>query len=138
MTRFVLDCSMTMAWCFEDEAQPRADAVLAHLADSGALVPALWPLEVANVLAICERRDRVTAARIDEFVGMLGNLPIRIDDQTAQQGLARTLSLARTQRITAYDAAYLELALREACPLATLDVTLSRAAEQLGIAAFLV
>lgn len=134
MTRFVLDCSMTMAWCFEDEAQPRADAVLALLADREALVPGLWPLEVANVLAVCERRNRITAARIDEFVGMLGSLPIRIDGQTGRQGLDRTLALARAEQVTAYDAAYLELALREACPLATLDATMSRTAAKLGIA----
>ena len=134
MTRFVLDCSMTMAWCFEDEAQPRADAVLALLADGEALVPGLWPLEVTNVLAVCERRNRITAARIDEFIGMLRSLPIRIDDQTARQGLDRTLALARAEPLTAYDAAYVELALREACPLATLDATLSRTAAKLGIA----
>ena len=100
-------------------------------------------LEVASIYTMpsCEQHisTGVTASTLDEFVVVvIANLPIRIDDQTAQQGLARTLSLARTQRLTAYDAAYLELALREACPLATLDVTLSRAAEQLGIAAFLV
>lgn len=133
MTRFVLDCSMTMAWCFEDEAQPRADAVLGLLADGEALVPGLWSLEVANVLAVCERRERITAARMDEFVGMLGSLPIRIDDQTARRALDRTLALARAEQLSAYDAAYLELALREACPLATLDATLSRTAAKLGI-----
>ncbi len=136
MTRFVLDCSMTMAWCFEDEAQPRADAVLASLADGEALVPGLWPLEVANVLAICQRWDRITAARIAEFVGTLGSLPIRIDDQTAAYGLNQILTLAVSERLTAYDAAYLELALREACPLASLDTAMNRAATKLGIAVF--
>ncbi len=136
MTRFVLDCSMTMAWCFEDEAHPRADAVLAALADGEAVVPNLWPLEVANVLATCERRERITAARSSQFLGMIGGLPITIDDQTARHALQQTLALARTLRLSAYDAAYLELALREACPLASLRGPLNDAAAALGIAAF--
>lgn len=136
MTRLVLDCSMTMAWCFEDEAHPRADAVLASLADGEALVPSLWPLEVANVLAICERRERITAARSAQFLGMIGNLPITVDEQTARHALDKTLALARTLRLSAYDAAYLELALRAACPLASLDAPLNEAAAALGIAVF--
>ncbi len=112
MTRFVLDCSMTMAWCFEDEAWPRADAVLAHLADGEALVPGLWPLEVANALAACERRERITTARIDELIGMLGSLPIRIDGQTARQALRASIH-ARLRKCHAQCCTH---AKRIACP----------------------
>ena len=133
MNRFVLDCSMTMAWCFEDEADPRADAVLASLATQEAVVPSLWPLEVANVLATCERRGRITSAEIAQFLQMLGNLPIIVDSETAKRAFGEVLSLARTEQLSAYDAAYLELALREGCPLSTLDGTLAASSNRLGV-----
>jgi predicted nucleic acid-binding protein len=133
MNRFVLDCSVTMAWCFEDEADPHTDAVLASLATQEAIVPNLWPLEVANVLAICERKGRITSAEIAQFLQMLGNLPIIVDSETARRAFGEVLSLARTEQLSAYDAAYLELALREGCPLATLDATLAASADKLGV-----
>ncbi len=99
-------------------------------------MPNLWPLEVANVLAMSERRGRVTSARITHFVTMLGNLPIAIDDETAKQAFGDVLMLARMHQLTAYDAAYLELALRKGCPLASLDSSLNEAAAKIGIALF--
>jgi predicted nucleic acid-binding protein len=136
MNRFVLDCSITMSWCLQDEANEVADVVLASLEVQKAVAPSHWLLEVANVLTLCERRRRVTDARIVEFLGFLGTLPIAIDDQTAKHALGDVLALARTHRLTAYGAAYLELALREGCPLASLDATLNDAASGLGIALF--
>jgi predicted nucleic acid-binding protein len=136
MSRFVLDCSITMSWCLQDEANEVADAVLASLEAQNAITPSHWPLEVANVLTLCERRRRVTDARIVEFLGFLGTLPIAIDDQTAKYALSDVLALARTHQLTAYDAAYLELALRAGCPLASLDTTLNETATGLGIALF--
>lgn len=136
MTRFVLDCSVTMAWCFEDETDPRAPSVLAALAVHEALVPGHWPLEVANVLAGAERRGRTTAARIARFMDILDRLPIIIDDQTAKKALGDVFMLARAHQLTAYDAAYLELALRTGCPLASLDASLNKTAARLGVALF--
>lgn len=136
MTRFVLDCSMTMSWCLQDETSLRADAVLVTLEAQEAVVPSHWPLEVANVLAVCERRGRVTAARIAEFLSFLGSLPIAVDDRTAENAFGEVLTLARRHRLTAYDAAYLELALRKGCPLASLDDSLNGVAAGLGIALF--
>ncbi len=136
MTRFVLDCSMTMPWCLEDEANPRSDAVLECLETQEAVVPNHWSLEVANVLTICERRKRVTAARISQFLGFLSGLPIVFDEQTSKKALGEVLTLARAWRLSAYDAAYLELAMREACPLASLDASLNEAATGLGIVLF--
>jgi predicted nucleic acid-binding protein len=133
MSRLVLDCSIAMAWCFEDEADPRADEVLARLVRDTAIVPGIWPLEVANVLAVCERKGRITVASTAQFLKMLGGLPIVIDDQGANRAFGEVLMLARTWRLSAYDAAYLELALREGCPLATLDAALQQAAAGLGI-----
>ena len=136
MSRFVLDCSMPMAWCFEDETTPRTDAVLASAEPGGAIVPSLWPLEVANALVVCERRKRVSAARVVEFSNFVSGLPIEIYEQTVETALGETIALARRWRLSAYDAAYLELALREECPLASLDGPLNEAAAGLGIALF--
>ena len=136
MSRFVLDCSVTMAWCFGDETDPRAQAVLAAMPAQEALVPGHWPLEVANVLAGAERRKRTTATQIARFIDILDRLSIVVDDQTAKKAFGEVLTLARTHQLTAYDAAYLELALRTGCPLASLDATLNEAAAGLGIALF--
>jgi predicted nucleic acid-binding protein len=136
MSRFVLDCSVAMTWCFEDEADLFADSVLAGLATDEAVVPGIWPVEVANVLAMCERWGRVNAAEIATFVNLLNSLPIRIDDQTAKNAFGEAFRLARTHRLTAYDAAYLELALRSGCPLASLDTPLNETAAGLGVALF--
>ncbi len=136
MSGFILDCSMAMAWYLEDEASPRGDAVLASLESQEAVVPSHWPLEVANVLAICERKKRLTPPRISQILNLLGGLSIAIDEQTTKRALGDVLSLARAHRLTAYDAAYLELALRTGCPLASLDAELNASATGLGIALF--
>lgn len=136
MTRFVLDCSVTMAWCFEDETDLRALKVLNSLAAHEAMVPNHWPLEVANVLAGAERRKRITAERITRFIDILSRLPIIVDDQTATKAFGDTLRLARTHQLTAYDAAYLELAMRAGCPLASLDGPLNDTAAGLGVSLF--
>jgi predicted nucleic acid-binding protein len=136
VSRFVLDCSMTMAWCFEDETTPRTDAVLATIEFGEAVVPAHWRLEVANALVVAERRKRVLPARVREFANFVSRLPIDIDDETAEKALGDTLALARKCGLTAYDAAYLELAMREGCPLASLDEPLNEAAAGLGVALY--
>jgi predicted nucleic acid-binding protein len=136
MTRFVLDCSMTMAWCFQDEGGSRPQAVFAGLETNEAIVPGIWPLEVANVLAVCERRNRLSAADVATFINMLKKYPIDLDENTAKNAFGDVLSLARAHRLTAYDAAYLELALRTGCPLASLDAELNASATGLGIAMF--
>lgn len=134
MNRFVTDSSVTMAWCFEDEASAYADAILDRLVVEEAVVPALWPLEVANVLLVGERRARLTAADSARFLALLASLPITTDDETPQRALREILSLGREQRLSAYDAAYLELAMRLGIPLATQDDRLREAANHLGVA----
>lgn len=129
----VLDCSIAMAWCFEDEATEFTDSVLDLLGEGSAKVPSIWPLEVANVLAISERKGRTNQAKITQFLQLLGDLPITVDAKTGEKAFTDVLTLARTNRITSYDAAYLELALREGLPLATLDGGLKRVAENLGV-----
>ncbi|MGQ0633931.1 MAG: type II toxin-antitoxin system VapC family toxin [Planctomycetaceae bacterium] len=131
--QFVLDCSVVFAWYFSDEADVWADSVAQSLAGAQAIVPAHWPLEVANTLLMGERRKRSTEAQATAFVGYIQNLPIEIDDSTATQAWSVTLSHARTQGLSAYDAAYIELAMRRRLPLATLDSELKRAAQALHI-----
>jgi predicted nucleic acid-binding protein len=132
----VLDASVTLAWFFPDEASSYADAVLDHLHASRAFVPALWPLEVANVLAIAEHRQRATPAQADQFVQLLAALPIEVEQRAFADLVPELLALARLHALSAYDAAYLELALRLGLQLATLDTRLTAAAQTAGIATF--
>ena len=122
-----------MAWCFEDEAAGYADRVLKKLTTREAVVPAIWPLEVANVLLVGERRKRLTKAASSRFVELLQALPIAIDMQATSRAFGEIMSVARSLSISAYDAAYVELAMREGLSLATLDDRLSKAASKIGV-----
>ena len=133
MNRFVLDNSIVMAWYFEDEANDYTSAILESLAENEALVPTIWPLEVANVLLVGERKGRSTEARTSRFIALLDALPIRVDAATSRRALSEILTLAREQRLSAYDAAYLDLAMREGLSLATQDQALRRAAAACGV-----
>jgi predicted nucleic acid-binding protein len=129
----VLDCSIALAWCFEDEATAATDAVLDRLARDSAVVPSLWHLELANVLALSERKRRITKAQSIEFISLVQGLPISVDSETAPQALGSILGLARDEKLTSYDAAYLELAIRLGVPLASQDRALRKAARHLGV-----
>ena len=129
----IIDCSMTMAWCFEEEATSVTDEVLDRLEGETALVPALWFLEVTNVLAMAEKRKRITAARSEEFLSLLDALDVEVDLEAADRAFSHLLPLCRRHRLTAYDAAYLELALRRRLPLASLDHDLRVGARSLGL-----
>src|SRR5690242_19073125 len=133
---FVLDGSVTMAWFFRDETDAYAEAVEDSLPHAQAVVPTLWPLEVANTLVVGERRKRSTEAQAATWLNHLRALPIIVDDETAMRAWDDTLSLARAHKLSAYDAAYLELALRRSLPLATLDDRLKEAAAALGVAEY--
>ncbi|MCA9790640.1 MAG: type II toxin-antitoxin system VapC family toxin [Candidatus Eremiobacteraeota bacterium] len=133
MLSLVLDCSVAMAWCFEDEARPATDAILDRVAEEGAQVPSLWFLEVGNVLIVAERRGRIEQAQVGEFLGLLGSLPIATDRSEASIAFVSVLPLARQLGLSCYDAAYLELAQRTGVGLATLDERLSRAAGLIGV-----
>ncbi len=130
---FVLDSSIAMAWSFEDETSPYADSVLDFLRKARALVPILWPLEVANALLMGERRQRSTEADSLRWIAILSSLPIRVDPDSGTRAWSDTMTLARLHGLTAYDAAYLELAVRQSLPLATLDTRLRTAAGTIGV-----
>jgi predicted nucleic acid-binding protein len=129
----VIDCSLTMAWYFKDEATPYTNAVRASLTTERAVVPALWPLEVANVLLMGERRKRSNQMRATKWLRFLSSLPIAIDGETPFRTFDQILNLARAQKLTTYDAAYLELAVRRSLPLGTLDRVLEKAARAVGV-----
>ena len=137
---FVLDNSVAMRWLLPSPKaadQRYAEKVLNTFVDRDALVPSLWQLEAVNVLLEAERRGTIDAGEVERFVSHLENLPLHVDRATAQQAFSRTLSLARIYRLSSYDAAYLEVAIREGLPLATLDKDLRRAARKAEVDIYL-
>ena len=133
MSAFVLDCSVTMSWCFNDEARPETDELLDQLGTYGATVPSLWYWEVANVLNLGARRGRISSSDVAARLNFLGALPIAADTEGPTRAWRETLLLAQTHKLTVYDAAYLELANRLGLDLATTDVALRSGARALGI-----
>lgn len=131
---FVLDASLTLSWAFEGESTPFTLSVLKSLETVHAIVPALWPFEVASVLSIAERRGRMNVSTQAAFQERLRLLPISIEHRPPTWLAQKILPLARTYKLSAYDAAYLELAIREVLPLATLDDDLRQAALAAGVA----
>ena len=134
MTLFVLDASVALSVIFEDESSPYADAVAAILKREQAVVPAVWPLEIANALLNAARRGRIPESDAPVLFGIFDRLRIEIDRGLALESIARTaLSIGIAHRVSAYDASYLELATRRALPLATQDLRLAQAAAGIGV-----
>ena len=136
---FVLDASVALLWLLPESnpaGQPYATAVLSAMKDARAVAPSLLALEVANVIAKVEAKGIVREAETQRYLVLLGRLNIAVDQATATQAWGATLHLARRYHLSAYDAAYLELALRQGLPLATLDVALRAAAEVAGVPRF--
>ena len=131
---FVLDNSVALTWCFKDERTPATTALLDRLTEEGATAPQLWPLEALNVLLAGERRGRLDRDTRLALMSFLARLPITIDAETSDRTWDATARLAEAHRLTAYDAAYLELAQRLGLPLATRDATLIAAAAAAGVA----
>jgi predicted nucleic acid-binding protein len=124
------------SWYFADEANRYADSIAESLSSARAVVPTIWPLEVANTLLMGERCKRSTEPQTTAFLSRLGQLPITIDHQTTAAAWSSTMRLARQHQLSAYDAAYLELALRLGAPLATLDEALKKSAKAAGVAVY--
>lgn len=136
---FVLDASVALLWLVP-QTNPAgadyADATLIALKEAQAVVPSLFVLEIANVVAKVEAKGIVTEADSQRFIALLGQLNVVTDQATATHALGDTLNLARRYKLSAYDAAYLELALRTGLPLATLDADLAKAATTAGVPIF--
>ncbi len=131
----ILDASIALAWCFKDERTPAVDAVLDRVKEAGAVVPGLWRLEVGNGLQIAIRRKRIDVAYRDAALNDLTGLDISTDAETDARAWSAILRMAERYRLTLYDAAYPELALRFSLPLATLDEELRTASrlENIGL-----
>lgn len=130
---FVIDASIALAWCFDDEASPLADRVLGRLEVESALAPAHWPLEVADALRTAERRGRVDQADLERLRRLLVALPIEVVAVDLPTALWGVLEDARDHDLTAYDAAYLDLAIARRLPLATADARLATAGRAAGV-----
>ncbi|HEY6509091.1 MAG TPA: type II toxin-antitoxin system VapC family toxin [Vicinamibacterales bacterium] len=130
----VLDSSVALTWCFEDEQTPASLGLLERVVEGGAVAPSVWPLEVLNALVMAERRKRVDAAQRHRLTDLLRDLPIVLDDEAAAQAWSATVQLAERHHLTVYDATYLELAQRSGLPLASLDHELRAAAVAAGVA----
>lgn len=128
-----IDASITIAWIIPDENLEFARGVRDRVMTSGAVVPSIWTLEVANILAMAERRGRMDAASVTEALALLQDLPIDVRPGSLADDLTLVASAARDNKLTAYDAAYLTLARREGLELATLDRELAEAAKLLGV-----
>lgn len=136
--KFVLDASLTLAWCFKDERTKLTEAVLAALPAAGAIVPSLWVYEVANGLRTAQKGQRIAEEAVAAFVQQLGLLPIETVFLPPQRTLVEVRLLALRHNLSAYDAAYLALAESMALPLGTLDGTgkrmgLKQAAATVGV-----
>jgi predicted nucleic acid-binding protein len=130
---FVLDSSVALSWLLPDETAPAVDELAERLAEAPALVPAIWYLEVGNALLMAQRRDRITEKELEKLLSVVVALPLETDSPHIEEALAPVMRLAREQKLTAYDASYLELAYRRSRALASLDSRLREAAGKLGI-----
>lgn len=131
--RFVVDNSVVMTWCFQDEANSYADAILNKLANATAVVPPIWPLEVTNVLLVAERKGRLHEVDSLRFLSLLSQLPIDVDRSWPERLMKDILSMGRAHNLSSYDASYIELAMRQGLPIATLDRNLLEAASQIDL-----
>jgi len=129
----VIDCSMTMSWCFADEAATASQEILKRLDQETAIVPSHWFLEVANVLFQSERRKRISASESDLFLARLTLMSFEIEYGPTRRAFEHLLPLCRSHGLTSYDAAYLDVALRHNLPLASLDGPLREAAQRVGV-----
>lgn len=130
MPQFVIDTSVVMAWCFEDEGGAYPDKVLESFAEGEAIVPGIWPLEVGNILLVAERKKRITKASAIRFLELVNALPITVEQEATGRILGEILALAREQGISTYDASYLDLAMRLGLPISTLDSPVIKAAKR--------
>jgi predicted nucleic acid-binding protein len=129
---FVVDASITLAWCFEDETTQGTEALLRRLLTEGGAAPAHWPLEVANGLVVAERRRRLDEQKLIVARSVLTSLPIDVASMDLETALG-VIDAARSESLTAYDAAYIDLALSRRLGLATIDERLAAACRTVGV-----
>jgi predicted nucleic acid-binding protein len=133
MQDFVIDNSVVMSWCFKDETSKYTDAMLDYLEHAKAYVPAIWPLEVSNVLLVAERRKRLSQSDSSHFISLLLELPIIVEPESPERMLSEILAIAREYKLSSYDASYLDLAMRKGLPIATTDKNIIAAAKRSSV-----
>ena len=133
MSKFVLDCSITMSWFFEDESDEYSDLIMDKLNIDGAVVPQIWTSEVVNALLVGEKKKRLQRTQSLWILEKLQKLPISVDDFKPNRLMSEILTLSGKHKLSAYDGAYLELALRLNLPLSTRDKALTTSAVGAGI-----
>ena len=136
MTGVVVDASVALAWCFPDEGSDYADRVLVAVEGHVVLVPALWSIEITNALLVAEKRKRIKQVETRRFIDLLSELTVVMDARSVADAVSDILPLGREYVISAYDAAYLDVAIRHGVPLATLDSNLRKAGSSAGIEIF--
>lgn len=136
MNGIAIDASVTLAWCFPDEASNYADSVLLALENQTVIVPTIWAVEITNALLVGERRKRIRQPEIRRFVDLLKGLSVVEERQKFAETVSNVLPLAREYDLSAYDAAYLDVAIRHEIPLATLDAAMQKACTAAGIEIF--
>jgi predicted nucleic acid-binding protein len=134
LKQLVLDASVVLSWCFEDESTTESERALSELSDgTQGLCPSIWSLEIANALLVAERRKRITQAYATQFLSSLSRMNIEIRSSDSSKAWTAVLNLAREHQLSTYDASYLELAMSAGAPLATLDKRLREAAHTVGL-----
>lgn len=128
----VIDCSVTAAWLLRSQRTDLTEAILDRASREAILVPPLWHVEMANVLVVAQRRRLATASEVTEFVNRLGDLALVTAEDSGSRSLRDVRILAVEQKLSAYDAVYLDLAMRTGLPLATKDEDLIKAAKRVG------
>jgi predicted nucleic acid-binding protein len=136
MSAVVVDASTALAWCFPDEFNAVSDGILFALRGRAVMVPAVWSLEVANVVLVSQRRGRLKQHQLERFLELLAELNIAEQSQSVSEAVRNVLPLAHKHSLTAYDAAYLDLAMRHGAPLATSDRVLQKACRAAGVELF--
>jgi predicted nucleic acid-binding protein len=132
LKRFVLDCSISASWFLLDESNVAAQAVLERLSDEEAVVPALWTIEMVNVLLVAERKERISSSDAARAVEIISNLPVFVEPADLAT-MKSCRAIAKEHSLSSYDACYLEIAMRLGLPLASLDRGLITAARNSGI-----
>jgi len=129
----VVDASFALAWCFDEKESKEARKLLTQVDQWRLLAPPLWELEIANGLASAERRGRLSMSEGGRFLGLLEDIGVEVAEDRGPRMMERTLALARLHELTAYYAAYLDLAMREKAVLASFDEKLRKAAKKAGV-----
>ena len=135
MNNFILDCSVYMSWCFNEETIKASSKILNSITKKGIIVPSLWVYEVTNTLTVSVRRKKLTVADAHDLINNIQLLPIEFDKPTIEN-MSNIFNIANEHKLSAYDAAYIELALRTNTQIASFDKEVIKVSGKLGIKIF--